>query len=468
MLRRTLLFVAFFAAPLLAVPAAAQSLPMPDVEQEGQAPEEEKRKRAAAAAAAAEARRREAPGETATYAQVLADPDNIDLNYRFARAQIRAGDLKGAGATLERILMIDPDLADVRLLYAVVLFRLDDLTESRRELETLEKAALTPTEQKERADYAAAVDERTKKTHLSGRLSAGFEYDSNRNASPATGRLLFADSPLPVTGASAQRDDTALLTEANVEARHDLEHGNQVFASLDYYRADQTLLKTLNLQAYSAQTGGVWRMAPGWEVTPTLSFDHVLLGEATFLRERGAGVRVDHDVNPRTKIFLEVRDSFDDFVNTAEVPSIGDETGVRFDTTAGVERALTPDMKLTASYTHEVKHAAQDYWAYQRDSLDFSHLWLTGRGTFLLSALSLSDDSYQQADPFISQTLRNDRILSLGFTYGVPLDLASPKLKDFLATFGYEYFQALSTVENYAFTNNKVSALVTYRWEAGL
>jgi len=467
---RAVLLAVFVAAPAFVSSAAAQSqsLPTPDVQQEGQIPEAEKRRRAAAAAAAAEASRREAPGETATYQQVLANPDDIALNYSFARGQIRAGDLKGAAATLERVLMLNPDMADVRLLYAVVLYRLDDLSESKRELETLETASLTPTEKKERDDYAAAVDGRMKKTHISGRLSAGYEYDSNRNAGPASGELLLGGAAIPTAGPSARRADNALVTQADVEARRDLAHGNQIFATLDYYRADQGVLKTLNLQAYSAQAGGVWHPAPGWEVTPSANFDHVLLGEATFLRDRGVGVRVDHDISRHTTLFAEVRDNYDDFVNTSEVPDIGDERGIRFDATAGVEQILNPNMKLTASYTHEIKHAAQDYWEYQRDSIDLSHLWLLGRGTFLLSSLALHDDSYEQADPFISQTLRNDRTVRLGFTYGVPFDLIHPKLKDFLGTVGYEYYRAFSTVENYAYIDNKVTALVTYRWEVGL
>ena len=62
-------------------------------------------------------------GPPVTYQQVLADPDNIDLNIRYALTQIRDGNVRGAGATLERILLIRPDLASVRVLFAIVLFR---------------------------------------------------------------------------------------------------------------------------------------------------------------------------------------------------------------------------------------------------------------------------------------------------------------------------------------------------------
>ena len=73
-------------------------------------------------------------GEDVTFEQVLADPDNIDLNFRYAETQIRKGDVRGASATLERILLIEPDLPRVRLLYAIVQFRLENLAEAEREL----------------------------------------------------------------------------------------------------------------------------------------------------------------------------------------------------------------------------------------------------------------------------------------------------------------------------------------------
>jgi hypothetical protein len=71
------------------------------------------------------------------YPDVLKDPDNIVLNFKYAQQQIRDNNVLGAAATLERILIIDPSIHKVRLLYAVVLFRLDNLIEAKRELTAL-------------------------------------------------------------------------------------------------------------------------------------------------------------------------------------------------------------------------------------------------------------------------------------------------------------------------------------------
>lgn len=448
--------------------ARAQNAPTSDVERQAAQAAETKKAGAAAERAAAAAEKRAAPGDTVTYAEVLANPDDARLNYRWARKQIQDGDLKGASATLERILLVDPGLADIRLLYAVVLYRLNDLSESLRELKALEGAELPDAAKKERAEYAAAVEKRLKKNHLTGRLSLGFEYDTNRNAAPAAGTRLFNGLPFTLTGTGLRRDDTSLLFLANVEARRDLAHGHQVFGSFDYYRAEQNLLPQLNLQAYSPAVGAVLLPAPGWTVTPTLSFDHVLLEQSTFLRNRALGVRVDKTLDRRTGLFFEMKDAFNDFVNTRSLTNASDRTGIQFDLTAGASRILAPTNKLTASYTHGMKHASQAFWAYSREGFELSDLWLTGAGTFVIATGDLRYDHYSRPDPSVSGTTRRDTTWRLALTGGAPLGLVHRCLKDVLATLNYEYFQTTSNLPNWAYTNNKVSALLTWRWEAGL
>lgn len=448
--------------------AAAQNAPSSDLEREQNRPSAAQEQQQAAETASTQAQKREAPGALATYADVLAHPDDVRVNMAFARAQIRAGDLKGASATLERVLLVDPDLADVRLLYAVVLYRLDDLTEAQRELALLSKAQLAAQERKERDRYAALVARRLKKTKLSGRLSAGWEYDTNRNAAPASGRRLFADTPLEATGNGARRSDTALLFLANVEARRKLPHGHEAFLDFDYFRSEQTLIKDLNLQAYSPHGGAVLRPFAGWEFTPELLFDHVLLAQTTFLRNHGASLHVERRLDKSTALFAEARDVFNEFLPTAVIPTGGDRTGIEADLTVGGWHVLNPTNKLALSFTHTTKHASQHYWAFDRESVDASHTLLLGKGMFLLSSIGLNYDRYWDPDTLVSAKHRHDETGRFSFLLGVPLGLAHPALKDLLGTVNYEYYHAFSNITNYAYTNNKVALLLTYRWELGL
>lgn len=464
-LRRLALLVAV-SLLLAAWPAPARGQ---DEEKEAQRPAREATREEEAAKAADQAEKISAPDEAEiSYEEILADPDNAEKNLAYARSRIRRGDLKGAAATLERVLLVNPNLPRVRLLYAVVLYRLDNLAEARRELETLKGLPLPPELAAEAAQYRRAVDRGLRKTQLSGRLSLGFEYDTNRNAAPSAGQRLFLDLPINLAGNARARDDTSLLLIANLEGRRDLgtQSGHEIFGSATYYRAEQTLAKTLNLQAYSLQAGGVLK-TPWAQVTPSLLFDHVLLAQTTYLRNRGASLRLDKRLDRRTSLYVELKDAYQDYSRTADIPSAPDRRGIQAEATAGAERLLNPRVKLAFSLAHVSKRAARDYNAFEREAISLSHSWLPGRGTFLISSFAFNYDKYNQPDIAVSRRLRRDETFRLSWTWGAPLTLIHPSLKDLLGTVTYEYYHALSSIQNFAYTNNKLAALITYRWALG-
>ena len=118
-------------------------------------------------------------GGKITYAQILADPDNIDLNFQYARNQAAEGDLRGAAGTLERILLINPKLPQVRLIYAIVLFRLDNIDEAEREFRAVSGLDLSPSLRAEIASYLKRIEQRRKRTRYSAQVTFGPHYDSN-------------------------------------------------------------------------------------------------------------------------------------------------------------------------------------------------------------------------------------------------------------------------------------------------
>lgn len=78
-----------------------------------------------------------------TFDDVYASPDNAALNLAFANQQISKGDLLSAANTLERLLLSHPNRDSVRLLYAKVLFMLDDKNGAKRELTLLKARSLS-------------------------------------------------------------------------------------------------------------------------------------------------------------------------------------------------------------------------------------------------------------------------------------------------------------------------------------
>lgn len=76
-----------------------------------------------------------------------ATPQQLDVQLRataqvpsglgLARRQLRDGDLTGALATVERVIILDPLNAEARLLHASLLCRLDDRTGSQSEFDPM-------------------------------------------------------------------------------------------------------------------------------------------------------------------------------------------------------------------------------------------------------------------------------------------------------------------------------------------
>lgn len=404
-------------------------------------------------------------GGPVTYAEVLAHPDDVELNYRYALTQVRKGNLRSAAATLERVLMVKPDLPKVRLVYAVVLFRLDNLDDAERELAALRPQPMPESLRAELDDYLRQIRRRRRSTHVDAVLGAGLDYDDNRNAAPASGRRLLFDTPITLDSNSTRKGDVAKTMLASLGVKHDLgfQAGHLLFADYSYYRAEQTNQTILNLQNHAADAGLVYKA--GWaDVTPSFEFDHLLLTQTTYLRSWGGRLRVERKLTPRLAGFLEVADAHQRYNRTLVVVTGSDRTGDKVEGSAGASYVLTPGMSLFGGYSHVDQGAAAKFDAYRRDSFTLGHGWLLGRGQFLLSSLIANVDGYRAAEPAVSQRARRDATYRARATYGVPLAFVAKALRDASWTLTYEYYQATSNLTNYAYSNNKYSTLLTYKW----
>lgn len=419
-----------------------------------------------------------------TWEQVMKHPDDVELNYGFAQSQVDKGDLRGAAATLARILLVNADLPKVRVFYAVVLFRLDDLDESEREFKTVRSASLPESLSTEIDGYLGQIAKKRRRTHVDASLSLGFGYDDNRNENPSTGTGLFQNISIPLNG--AKQKDTDILAMGNVRVARDLDSqaGHQLFATLGYVRDEQTVLKPLTLQDVSASVGGVYKTAFA-NYTPTLSYDnislgqdpvirepsaafqgggnHILLDQETFLRNWTAGTRMDKTLASGLVGHAEVDYSYQDFAITQAVPDANLRSGNQWATYAGVDYVLNPSQRLSTTFGYLHKNAVAEYYAYDRASWQASDTWLLGRGMFLLSSVTVWLDYYLQPDP-ITLHDRRDQTVIPRLTYGAPLGFIHKCLDTTLFTLTYQYYYAQSTVPNYAYTDNRVAAAFVYQW----
>lgn len=408
-----------------------------------------------------------------TYDQVMGDPDNIDLNYEFAQTQAAQGDLLGAASTLERILMIDPDLPRVRLFYAVVLYRLDNLTESERELNTLKPLQMPKSLRGELDAYLYRIKLRRKRTHITLRESYGFQNDTNRNAAPSSKQRLFGDTRVPIDPNDRQKNDVSWLNITSLDFRHDLgfQAGHEIVASFDYFRQDQIKARSLSMSNFQGEIG-VALKSRFVNVTPSLVLNHMMLSHESFLRQAGGNLLIEKPLfKQRLNLYALGRVTRQNFLDIEENLASHTRKGPQLDATFGVSYNLTRILRVSAYYTYIDKLAKEKYYAYYGNVIGTGTSLLLGKGQFFLTNISYERDDYVAPDLAISSRHRRDRLFRLRLTYGVPLTtlyigkfLPKP-LNDLSVSVTYQYFRELSNITNYAYKNNTFQVMLSKTFE---
>lgn len=411
-------------------------------------------------------------GIKVTFKDILKDPDNVGLNFKYAQAQVAENDLLGAVGTLERILAVRPDLHEVRLFYAVVLFRLDNGVEAERELNALEKAPLSAPLRAEWKKYKYEIKLRKKKTRFSLRQSVGMEYDSNRNAAPSSKQLLFANTRIDNNVASRRKTDTSFLNISSVDVTHDLgfQAGHQLIGSFTYYLQNQQIVNSLDLGSFQYELGGVYK-SKHFNFTPTFFASHVFLSDENYLRTQGGNFRFDRTFLEKFTGVVNYRIEHQDFLPISENAAARERTGVENSIATDLYYNFIPTMSLSAGFTYSYKNAKANYQGYDHYGIRTQHSWLLGKGQFLINGIEAGFDRYDEQDVAIATRFRRDKTLRYRLTYGAPLTffligkILPSAFQDIILSVSYEYYRDISNITNYTYTNNKVQGLLTKKLE---
>ena len=392
-----------------------------------------------------------------TYQEVLRDPDNVALNFRFARTQVSQGNFRGASATLERILRINPKLAAVRLLYAIVLFRLDNLGEAELEFRAVAALDISPGTAAEIDKFLDRIQTARQTTNYSVSLSLGVHLDTNKTSSPRSNQLLVSDALNTVGRAEA---DIGYIGVTSIRATHDLgyQEGHTVFGSLSYFHDDQTAEDSLDLQSFTIEVGGTMRQAfAEIDVTPTLYRSFTRLSREDFLRETGGRLRFERDMGEGVKAYSVFTLNTQTFHVISENATGSERNGRQYSVAVGGSYLLFPAK-------------AEKFASFQREQLTLSHTWLLGNGQFLLNSLTYQRDRYNDADSFVSKRTRRDDIFRYRLTYGAPLaflfgaGILPEAFENISFSPSIDIVRSRSNINNNDTKNFKVQVLLTKSW----
>lgn len=331
---------------------------------------------------------------------VLAAPDDPDVNLAFARDAISQGDLIGAAAALERVLIADPNRHGARLLYAVVLYRLEDLQGARDQLDLLEPVTLTPLQRAEAAKYRGKIERGRSATRVDGGLSVALTYEED-----AAGALSTQFDPILAPASDAEGSSTVITARLNVT--HDLAGapGHSVYGGVA--ASDKSTFDGADgdIRRGEAELGlSYLGRLNGWNAGVVVRAVELL--DNPYLVEVGVRGQARWRVSNATTVSLSgeaVNQAFDEPTVDAAAALLlidGNRDGWRYDVKLGISHRISGRSSVGLSLGWQDKQADYEPFAYSGPGVQAHFDTSTRRGQYLTLAAGAQFLEYDAPDPF--------------------------------------------------------------------
>ena len=406
-------------------------------------------------------------GADVSYEQILSDPDNIPLNIKYARTQIRNGDIKGASGTLERIMLLMPNSMNIKLLYAAVLYRLDDIPEAKAVLNGINESGMSAQKISEKRMLESMIKRREKKYSIVSRAALGAAYDTNRNAFPDDSQIVYPDSSV-LTLNGRKEDDFSMLGifSADYERKAGKSGRNSFFLGGSYYISRQDTADNLNMDIFSGKAGFRFNQQKT-AVVPQLIYSALWLDGHSYINTAGASLRTDRMLNNKNTVYAEGKFQKQDYINYLDNASNNDRDGFVYAGSIGWKTMMAGNMSLDSSVSYTGRDSEKKYYGSDTFSGNMNHFWILGGRKYLISSVSFSKEKYKAVNPLEANFIgdkRTDRIFRGSVNLGLPLPEKIAG-KDTSLNLSYEYFHNSSSMKIYSYTNNKITGTITWKFE---
>lgn len=410
----------------------------------------------------------------AAFQDMLRQPANLDVLFKFATLASQTGDLEGAVSALERMLLINPDLPRVRLELGVLYFRLGSYEVARTYLEVALKSPGIPPEVRSRAEqFMTEIRNRASPSRFAGEVFLGWRFQSNANFGPPTTSVLLFGQQANLNQGSVGAPDWGLVTSAQV--KHSYDFGNQDRSALETqltaFANRQFQLAAANVTLVDLQIGPRFQVFNGIfeDVTlkPLVIGGNLWVNDTSYYGSYGGGLETGVLLSDRLKNTTTLLWRKHDHPDTWYLPTNSLYKGTEFAGNTSFQFQLTNQITLIAQGSGT---------RYETDRTPVQNYELVGTGggmsfrfvdplfkSTLPWAISVTYTyqwwKYDVADSTIDPTRERRQLDSIiNLTVAIPFD----KQTTFTVTGGR--FQRSSNLPNYEFDNNNVMFGIGWRF----
>ncbi len=406
------------------------------------------------------------------FKQILLNPKNLDVSFRYAEVSTRLSDYEAAIGALERMLFYSRNLPRVELELGLLYFRLGSYEMARSHFQRAIELPDVPGEVRQRVDsFLKEIEKRLNPSQYSAFGQIGLRYQSNANAGPANAVVRALGFDATLASEFLKQSDWNAFGIAVGRYVYDFENqrGDTFEANLTTYYSRQFKFGRLNLGLAEVDMGP--RLAvpgvQGLTVRPYVLANAVTLGDQPYMTTGGGGAALRWQA-PWGQLEPGVEYRNRAYRNSSLYPTASDQTGNQttgfligngfFETIPGLrwqgKLSMTRSVSNVASFSYRQTgfEFALPY--------EFAAEWsLNGKPWTFAPSIALFDSRYDQPNFLVDPTVkRHDRELRIGasFDFNVYQNIGIAAQVQYLRTF--------SNLPNYATQNWVVSIGPTIRF----
>ena len=242
------------------------------------------------------------------------DPANLEKTFSFAGLAIKAGDFEGAISSLERMLILDPNLPRVRYELGVLYFKLGSYDVAATYFEELLEDKNTPKVLVEKAaPFIEEIESRLTNHSFSGSIFSGIKYQTNASSGPRSTKVKLFGAPSFLPDEFTNKGDFDVFASGSINYSYDFqsEPKKLLEAGLNVYGNEQFDQTFVNARVIDAHIGPKLIVPLAFLnnpiVRPFIAGDYLIVSEDESYYSHGAGFSADIRATEKLNLNLDAR-----------------------------------------------------------------------------------------------------------------------------------------------------------------
>jgi tetratricopeptide (TPR) repeat protein len=392
--------------------------------------------------------------EDILFEKVYNDPGNIKLNFELARLQLKVGNIKGAAATLERILARFENETTAQLLLARINRQLGNPTEANRLYQAIINNTNAPeTNINQARQELASAKSPEDLWSFSGYVSMGGGLKSDARGVSDHNQVLLQDVIYQTTTNSKSEKYRLATASFNAVRKLDPESNNNLIANLtvtdrtyDFYPEGKTTSYNASL-ALDLQTLGGFN-------TYTVNAGQLFVASQPYIDYYGASINHRHILAPNLIINVGGSATRQEFQDYPGIDQNQDKSNWTISENIGLTKSFER-VRLDATLINSDILANQDWYGYHSMQANFA---VTTNYLLGLTSInkSVTRNLYDAADTYVSNSIRRDLINTYGARWSIGLESwDTPRNNEITASVDYKHNTYFSNIQNYQRTNDE-------------